>query len=365
MNTATDRVLRDAFAQIADEPAPVGLGPAALRLARRQRRRRTLLAVGAAVVLAAVATPIALHGADKKPTLPTGFQNSPLVVTAYSGTSTGTPKSLLLNKVTGAYAELPYLSAVPSPDGQRVLVRTGEDTPQSPLRSGILDPVTGEVRWIATYTGPGAWSPDGSAILFTERTRVDQRGFAIVSATTLKATFVPVNFAVGNSTGLDFVWGRDSGEVAQTLSDANGETQADMVTGIRFYTIAGELARTLPATAELRSADAFSPDRSRIALHDLGGGAMQIVSADTGAVERTIAVQGHTELVGWADDDHLLTRHWAADRTESEIRVIDLTGRTTAVAPLIAAGSTADGISIGSAAGLSETAAGLSFSVAG
>ncbi|WP_203923145.1 hypothetical protein [Rugosimonospora africana] len=289
-------------------------------------------------------------------------------MTAYSGLqatdASPKPRSLLLDKATGAYVSLPYLSALPSPDGTRVLVRTGDDTPSSPLRSGILDPGTGNVRWISTYTGQGTWSPDGTEILFTVRARLSDTGFAIVDAATLKASFAKVDFTEDNSTGLDFVWAPSGQEVAITVSHSGGqESQIDPVTGVRFYNRGGMLTHSVPATAELQSEYAFSPRGTQIALHDdpVGGAPARIVDANTGTVQKTVRLSGRNDIVGWADDNHLIVRHWADDLSGSQLRIVNLAGHVDTSVNLRVDASIADQVVVGSAEDLSPNAAGLAF----
>ncbi|MEU8260404.1 hypothetical protein AB0C02_07260 [Micromonospora sp. NPDC048999] len=351
MTTQLDQALRDAFEQISEAPPPVGVAPAVVRRVRRQGRVRVGLTTGALVALVAAAAPLGIRAA--------GGQNEPLragspggqnaqfgvgsptcsqVVTAYSFTGAQPPRdSLLRDDATGEYVELPYRTVVPSPDGSRVLVRRGEDTPASPLRWGILDPANlDRVRWIDSYgSDEGSWSPDGKEILFTVRERQHDKGFAIVDAATLKDTFVKLNFYAGGNTGAqDFVWAPGGNEVALTVSrSAGSESLPDQVTEIRFYNRSGKLKRTIPATAVLYSAQAFSPDGTRIALQDLRQDApIRIVATATGAAQQTIPFSG--EFIAWADDEHLVLRNWLDDRKGSGVQVVDLAGRVTQVVPL-------------------------------
>ena len=119
------------------------------------------------------------------------------------------------------------------------------------------------MRWIDSYGSEQAPGRPRKEILFTVRARLHDKGFAIVDAATLKATFVKVNFYAGNNTGSeDFVWAPGGNEIALTVSQiAGNERLADQVTAIRFYNRSGKLTRTIPATAALRSAQAFSLTR--------------------------------------------------------------------------------------------------------
>ena len=368
MNTEElDRALRDALERSGDAPPPTGMGPVVVRRVRRQNRVRMSLGVVAVVAVAAVAVPLGLGATGGEPAqLGVAPQDRTRVVSAYSGVDPqgGKSKSLLLDRTTGTYVETPYRSAVPSPDGTRVLVWMGDDTPTSPLRSGILDPATGRVREIDGYTGEGAWSPDGKEILFTVAPRLGDNGFAIVDATTLKSSFAKVDFKADNSTGLDFVWTPGGREVALTLTHAAGDERlSDPVSGIRFYDRAGTLTHTLPATAELTSTSDFSPDGTRIVLYSRTSSdePAQIVDAATGAVRKRVPLKGRNDILGWADDEHLIVCHWNDQLSRSELRVVDLAGRVAEVVRLRSDAATANAISIGPAEGLPPTAADLVF----
>ncbi|SBT54872.1 TolB-like translocation protein [Micromonospora narathiwatensis] len=350
MTTDLDRALRDALERIGDAPAPVGVAPAVVRKVRRQRRVRIALTTGALVALVAVAAPLGIRAAGgQNAQFGAGEPSCSPVVTAYSGVGQQDEPRSLLRDDAGRYQDLRYHSAVPSPDGSRALVRTGEDTPTSPRRSGILDPANPSVvRWIDSYTGEGSWSPDGKEILFTVRERLSEKGFAIVDAATLKDTFVKVDFYAGNTGGQDFVWAPGGREVALSVSrNAGDESQSDQVTGIRFYNRSGQLVRAIPATAALHSAQAFSPDGTRIALHDmLSDAPVRIVAAATGAVQQTIALRGNNQVLAWADDEHLVFRYWGDDVKGSAVRVVDLTGRVAQVVPLEAGAENAIDLSV-------------------
>ncbi|MEQ4301664.1 hypothetical protein ABNF97_09775 [Plantactinospora sp. B6F1] len=349
MSTDLDRAVREAFHRLGAVPPPVGIGPAVVRRVRRENRVRMAVTTGALVALVAAAVPLGLGAAGGNNSQFGGATSCPLVVSAYSTTDPqdATTRSLLRN-ATGTYIELPYQSVVPSPDGTRVLVQAGQDTSTSPLRSGILDPTDPDaVRWIDRYTGPGSWSPDGTEILFTVAPRLGDQGFAIVDAVTLKSAFAKVDLYADNTGAHGFVWADGGNQVARTITQDGGESQADQVTGIRFYDRSGRLARTLPATAALTSADAFSPDGTRIALHNpLPDAPIRIVATDTGAAQRTIRLSGQNQIIAWIDDEHLVLRHWTDGFEGSEVRAVNLAGQVVQVVPLRPDAVTANDITV-------------------
>jgi hypothetical protein len=110
MSTHLEPALREALSGIAEGPPPAGLAGAALRTARRTRQVRLAIAgvTAAAALLAASAVPAATS--LDLPPFAAQADMWPLVVTAYSGTASPARGSLLQDRATGEYVELPYLS---------------------------------------------------------------------------------------------------------------------------------------------------------------------------------------------------------------------------------------------------------------
>src|SRR5205814_6184443 len=141
MRNNVEDVVRDSLRELTDAPPPSGLAAAALRRANRQRATRYGLTGVAALGLLALAVPLALATARPGRTTTAGAPppaaSGSLVVVAYSGAAAGgvkdpnkpdddvlpgngaRKKSLLLNRKTGKYDTVPYVTAVPSPDGSR------------------------------------------------------------------------------------------------------------------------------------------------------------------------------------------------------------------------------------------------------
>jgi hypothetical protein len=390
MSPPLDNALRDALAQLADVPPPPGLAAAAIRIVRRRRKFQIAGATGVAAILLAAPVAVSAVGgtADAPADGPTGTADAPadgptgtptvtptgtpaatptvaqgvepLVITAYSSGE----RWFMLGRDAGEYVELPYGSVTPSPDGTQALVSTidgSPDAPDDPIRLGILDIASQQVRWIEGYTGTGnvstgGWSRDGRQVLITERPVGGDKGFAIVDAGTLEVSFVPqADIHVGevNNLGLRYLWAPDGQEVALTESTGVGdEAQAAVVSGIRFYNLAGNLTRVVPVSAALTSEAGFSPDGSRMALQDPSPaeGPVRIVDAVTGQLYHTLPAPG--TFVGWADAEHLLVTRAGA------LRVVDLAGE---VIREIQLRSGAGELHIGSSAGLTPDAAGLTF----
>ncbi|MGW0432278.1 WD40 repeat domain-containing protein [Micromonospora sp. NPDC003197] len=282
-----------------------------------------------------------------------------MVVTAYNGIAndqTADPGpaddySLLLNPRTGKYDRLNYNKAIPSPDGSRVLVGSGDNSLQYPSRLGIMDRTTGVVRWIEApdwyfgYSSIGGWSPDGRQILLSHKPKSGKPGFGLVDVDSLRLTQVELpDLDTHDAAGLGLVWTPGGDEIALTLSEVFDE-RGHRVSGIRFYDLTGKALRTIPATAALASDAAFSPDGTRMALTEVDYGpeplTITIVDTATGAVRQTLTAPSGTELLGWRDNRHLAARVYGASSSDASagpsqgaalqgrLSVIDLTGRET------------------------------------
>lgn len=373
MDHKLDDALRGALRDIADVPPPVGLATAARRMAARQRTARMTLAgvAAAAVALVTVPTAMTMIGDGH---MPGGATPGPFVVTAYSGASRGTDagpaddRSLLLDPKTGRYEEVPYTEVVPSPDGRQVLVRQGDNSPQHPLRAGVMDRATGQVRWIDTYAGAlgrdGEWSPDGRRILLTERPKQGPWGFVIVDASTLETTFVEVPLAPETNTlGLGFVWTPDGEHVALTLGrNVGGESGSDIVTGIRFFDLSGKPVRLIETTAALSASTDFSPDGTRIALSErYPSQGVQIVAATTGQVVQRVSLPAAGRVLGWYDDDHLMVGVFGDRGHEATLQIVGLDGSVMRTVRLSDKGIDAKWVYVTSSDGLSPGAARHSF----
>ena len=318
----------------------------AIATGRRQRRiGRGLMAGGvlgvvAAVTLAApsIVDALGVPGNERAAAPP-----ATSVVTAYSGihdpavdtnTDPGFDKmspahnySLLLDPRTGKYDRVPYPAVVPSPDGQRVLVWQGDNSLRYPLRVGVLDRATGSVRWVAddgtafsdlSADSEGAWSPDGSRILFTVMSETHGDGVAILDIDTLNGFAIEVpEFAGNNARGSAAVWTPDGTGFTMPLTRVeNGHR----LSSIGTWDLTGALRSnvTVSENVDVEAADLiFSPDRSLLAVTRADG--IAVLDARTGIVSHTVTPKG--TLVGWRDDGHLVVV-----TPGHELRVVSLAG---------------------------------------
>ncbi|GIF65356.1 hypothetical protein Ais01nite_33910 [Asanoa ishikariensis] len=376
MNDRLTGALRETFERLADDgPPPQGLARSALAGARRRRHVRFGAAAGLALCVALVGGMAVVGDRGAQPAGGPGGS----VVVAYSGIrdwavedgSRAYNYSLLLDAATGTYRRLPFPSVVPSPDGERVLISTGDNSGDHPSRLGIMDRATNVVRWIEAgqvprfpgAQGDGVWSPDGGRILFRFSPQAAPAGVVAVDAETLRAEFVAVPGVSTGDVGLG--WTPDGTGFALTPSSANEAGTNDVAAEVLFMGLDGHERGTLKVPDDaLWGTPAFSPDGRRLALW---GPAFRdsplsvaIVGPNTGAVEARFAVPDAGSFQGWSDDDHLVFR--ASDaRTEAEqVLIVDLSGAVTKrLTP--PDGVAADRVYVGSAGGLPDSAADLTF----
>jgi hypothetical protein len=387
MNPHLAGALRNAFEELAEAaPAPVGLARAALVSARRQRITRLSVGGAFAAVCAAligVVTAIAPISGTADDQF-AGNELKPFVVTAHNGIydpkiedrSLQFQYSLLLNPKTGRYDRVPYRYAMPSPDGSRVLVATGDNSPIDPAQVGVLDRASGNVRWVGgtgfiSDPGSGRWSPDGRRILFTDIPGSGTPGFVLMDPETLETTFVPLpDLATWHGA---LMWA-DSNSIALELSRPLKGKEA---TGVRFYDLTGKVVRTVPVNGSSLAYVCFSPDGGQMALlpdyQTVPQTSVSVIDPVTGAVRNRFEMPDAGDLIGWADDQHVLIRNYrktgGSDASGqplvggpgdfgSDLLVVDLTGRVT---HSMYVPNEYSQFFVGSSAGLPRSAAKITF----
>lgn len=363
MTTRLEGAVRAALDDLTSVPPPADLAQGAIRRAGRQRVAR--LSLGAVAVVAAVSVGVPLVAGGTGPTAgpAEGPTAKPFVVTAYSGITRNGDRgpaddvSLLLDPATGRYEEVPYNEVVPSPDGERVLVHRGDNSVVHPSRWGLLDRATDEVRWLDLpnpgYTTHGTWSPDGRQLLFTTQPRVGGGGFVVVDAVTLSTRPVALpDDRIRNEAAAGFGWTPDGVSVVMVRS-AQGET-----TSVDRYDLSGRATGSIEVPGPPAGAGTVSPDGSRVALDPAGSGQFRIVHVTTGVARVPFGPpKGGGRVVGWYDDEHLIVRGPGDDA----LSVVDLTGTVSRTVPLRPEAATAQGIRVGSSAGLTGDAGKLAF----
>lgn len=370
MTDQLERELPDALARLAAGAPPTT--DLAARVFRRGRRtaavRLTAAATGVAGVTAAVvfAATAATGSGGSTPGggvtaagRPAPRPAPPHVVSAFSCDGVAVDRqdrtvaqhSLLLDRSTGRLVGVPYCDVLPSPDGTRALVLTGDGSAADPTRNGVLDVASRQVHWIAGYTGNGSWSPDGHRILLTggpaglsqqESLRTGNNGFVLVDPRSAKVeSFTPVPDVL-SGIGARGVWTPDGTAIALTSCACSGggvHSGPWPITGIRLYDLRGRAIGSLPANRGLWTEEAFSPDGSSMVLTEDGqaGGSVQVADARTGQVRRAVRLPAGSQFLGWYDQDHLTVLADGTGRNLTwpvPLQIVDLAGRVTRTVPL-------------------------------
>jgi dipeptidyl aminopeptidase/acylaminoacyl peptidase len=331
---------------------------------RRIRRRRQAGAVAAAfVAVAAIAAPYVWLRPDPKPpgypvagasgpsatTLPTAgpgstavpsaappgrprstswnnWQNAPLVLpggwTVVSATTSGTPVSnWAYDRKRGRYVDTSkeFTSVWAAPRGSLAAVRRDGHSGET----GLLDVVTGEVRWVSTPNAILApqWSPDGSRLLLTSSDKqTGNRSFGILTVESDSYREYPVRSDRYECTDLcQFTWMPTGKEVALPLTDPTAprsESAPHLRLGLQLFAAAdGRPTRLLPVRGNVSDVSAWSPDGQLVVVAGQQGA--QLVSVGKGAVVRALPAADVT----WVDDKRLL---YVAGRLNRDTHFVDV-----------------------------------------
>jgi hypothetical protein len=381
MSDHFERTLRGAMETMTHRPPPTNLAGTAIRTARR--RQVTRWAVAGALTVLVVASLTAGIGTIR-PAAPgntVGGSVQPLrpqTVTAYNRVAApgklpwDSNLSLLLDRKTGGYVPVPYYVAVPSPDGRSAAVQSN-DTPVA--RTGILDRVSGRVRWLpdGPLRGGPRWSSSGDRVLFSASEGPDTFGFEVIDARTLAGTFVATPGAIF------FDWlPDDSGLV--TLGGTSD--RANPVDGVRYYNLDGTVRRSIPI--------ALGPATNLSAQFDIANGRILITTWDAATKRGTVhqldsdsgqasvlplTLASGQQIVARADADHVLVFTVPAappttgpkgealhpSALTGSLAVVDLAGNVTRTVPVPSAAAGGQVGAVGSSAGLPGSAADLTF----
>jgi hypothetical protein len=332
-------LLRDTFADLADEapgPVPAAAGTAVTRL----RRRRVTAAVTAAAAAAAVATgvvtgPAALRQdprpaptpaagrptptptptrpappAERLPALPvaTGLTLTDLARTGpHQLTAYWTSGGVAVRRPGAAgFRRLPWQQASVARDGRVAVLDTTDATPGR--RLGIIE--GDRVRWLPLgfpAVHP-TWSPDGRTVLVTtisvDSTLGQRDGFALVDTSTWAVRRVTGLIGAGDFglVGSALDWSPDGRAV---VGPVDRWSYGDPEYGLRWFGLDGGTLRELPTAGVARSlgTQPTSPSGRRAAV--LSRDRVAVVDTRTGR-ELFRTADPTLTVYGWRDEDHLV-----------------------------------------------------------
>jgi dipeptidyl aminopeptidase/acylaminoacyl peptidase len=317
------------------------------------KHRGARLAAGVAALIAGLAIP-ATAGArsapppaapvvESVPTFPSPG-GGPVAIQAWAGLSGETP--LLLDRVTGRYRPVPYVSIRLAPDGLRVAVEKDDGRIGIADRQQLLRHGDRAVRWTALPAAGMEWSPDGRALLTTtvDKERRRQTAHRLdVRTGRVRDTLLPpwTSGAVG--------WAADS---RRYLVMAEPADPAATNGPLRYVDPDGTAGPALGVEGRVWGADAYSPSRRLVIVEpsrpELTPTPAQVLDLRTGRV--LAVVDAELPLLGWHDEWQVVRVAPAPEGTPTVLEVLDV--RTGRVSERIRAG----GLPAGSLLQLGSTA---------
>lgn len=334
-----DDVLRETLHALGDEAGPGPRLSSATVLAKaagRKRARATGLVAAVAAVIAvggglaavlpardsgpAVVVPVAesvavpLPGAapDESLTINRAALQGPVVLGSYRVRTPGGPVAFFRDPRTGIFSNPGWVTAVNSPDGQRVAFQRSLTSDTIGIRdaTGTTQHIT--LPFIADGVG---WSRDGARLLATTYDGDGRRhGFVIIDPSTGQFT----QAAVPNPTGMaqvshgddQFRWSNDSHRVVATTPGADGQLD------VSIFDLAGRRQQTLRGAGPLAMAPADPISPSGQAL----------ISADSTGIPRILRIADGTVITtlpadfgaidGWYTDQQLIVSTTVNNRTQ-------------------------------------------------
>jgi hypothetical protein len=314
MSHPLDEAVRNGLDHIGTEhpaPSPAGLAAAAVR--RANRARYAWIGASTAAVGVIVAGALAAAAAVGPGGLTAAAPGPPQRVITSASCSTATGTSVILDRRSGRYMQVPYCRLNLSPDGRYALV-LGTKPKQRQGFSGVLTVATGQVPWLDGPIGDGVWSPDSSRLLLrTIRVPLQPGhiGFTLLDPATGTGPLIQVPYPACPD-NLGPVWLPGSDRFALTRIDCTRGHAPWPVTSVTVYDLRGHAVSTRRIDLRLWEPGAFSPDGSLAVLtsdplaevHPTA----EIVDASTFAVRRTLRLPDGTAFRGWYDADHLIVQ---------------------------------------------------------
>jgi hypothetical protein len=394
--------VRDALHALTEhEPPPDLVGRVVTGANRRRRHNLMLTAASLAAVLAVALPVVALDhragpaGSTAHPTYPDpGTSVPPPINTAPTPTGSARPPrpgggpevldafvilaadpadqtSMLLNRTTGEYVELPFASITLSPDGNTLAVESRGTRSDAHRQVGVvsradaLSSGAARVRWLTEGSRP-VWSPDGTKLL-VETTRYptafpspdpghDERRLAVFDAGDWQRSDFGLALDL-RSPYVTFGWSADSNHLVVPLRAPHDSDANPRGGDLQYVNLNGTLGQRVSVAGDMIAGpDAYSPARQRVIIGGIAGN--RVVDATDW---HTIYTDKDGVLAGWYDEGHVIRIRWAEPDSGGTpyLEVVDLAGHVTRQLPM--PGNTTLGVQFRSSAGLTGDATKLGF----